>query len=134
MSLDIMPKMPHANIGINRVYTQGRKLPTIKHKYYTVYKSSKTYLVLCMRQIQYFWIFWSITLLLYHLFKIRQALFCQILKKWFTSWSTGLNIQKLQILLFFASHIAGILNTVITFRMQNGSIYLGIYFIATIAI
>ena len=28
-----------------------------------------------MRQIQHFWIFWSITLLLYHLFKIGQALF-----------------------------------------------------------
>ena len=28
-----------------------------------------------MRQIQHFWIFWPITLLLYHLFKIGQALF-----------------------------------------------------------
>ena len=29
MSLDIMPKMPHANIGINRVYTQVRNVPTL---------------------------------------------------------------------------------------------------------
>ena len=31
--------------------------------------------VLCMRQIQHFGIFWSIILLLYHLFRIGQALF-----------------------------------------------------------
>ncbi len=36
-SLDIMPKMPHANFGINRVYTQGRRLPAIKHKCYMVF-------------------------------------------------------------------------------------------------
>ncbi len=52
-----------------------------------------------MRQIQHFWIFLSITLLLYHL-----------LKRWFTSWIAGQNVQKLQILLFFASYIARIDN------------------------
>ncbi len=36
-SLDIMPKMPPAKFGINRVYTQGRKLPAVKHKRYMVF-------------------------------------------------------------------------------------------------
>ncbi len=67
-----------------------------------------------MRQIQHFWIFWSIILLLYHLFKIRQGAlgkkaFCQIWNRWFISWITGQNVQKLQILVFFTSCIAGIL-------------------------
>ena len=35
--------------------------------------------------------------------------FCWILKRWFISRITGQNIQKLQILLFFASSIASIL-------------------------
>ncbi len=55
--------------------------------------------ILCMRQIQHFWIFWSITLLLYHLFKIGQALFWTMVSN--CSWITGQNVQKLQILLFF---------------------------------
>ena len=57
--------------------------------------------MLCIRQIKHFWIFWSITLLLYHLFKIG---------RWFPSLITGQNVQKLQILLFFALYIARILN------------------------
>ena len=68
---------------------------------------------------------WSITRLLYHLFKIGRLLkchctfyiyealgkkaFCWILKRWFISCITGKNVQKLQILLFFASYIAYIL-------------------------
>ena len=43
-----------------------------------------------------FWMFWSITLLI-----------CRILKRWFISWIRG---QKLQILPFFASYIASIVN------------------------
>ncbi len=35
-SLDVMPKMPHANIGISRVYTQVRKCPNVKYKCYMV--------------------------------------------------------------------------------------------------
>ncbi len=79
-----------------------------------------------MRQIHHFWIFWLITLLLYHQFKIGQELFwimvssckkckkvfCRIWKRWFISWITGHNVQKLQILLFFTSYIAGILKNI----------------------
>ncbi len=36
--------------------------------------------------------------------------FCRIWKRWFISWITGQNVQKLRILLFFTSYIAGILN------------------------
>ena len=36
-SLYIMPKMPRANISINRVYTQGRKCPYVKHKCYMLF-------------------------------------------------------------------------------------------------
>ncbi len=42
-SLDIMPKMPHANFGISQVYTQGRNCPNVKHKCYTIL-SIKSYL------------------------------------------------------------------------------------------
>ena len=35
---------------------------------------------------------------------------CRISKRWFTTWIAGQNVQKLQILLFFASYIASILN------------------------
>ncbi len=38
--------------------------------------------------------------------------FCRILKRWFISLITGQNVQKLQILLFFASYIAHILKLI----------------------
>ncbi len=57
-------------------------------------------------------------------FYIYEALgkkaFCRNLKRWFTSWITGQNVQKLQILLFFASYIAHILNTT---AEENSDIY-----------
>ncbi len=41
---------------------------------------------------------------------IGKKAFRRILKRWFISRITGQNVQKLQILLFFASFIARILN------------------------
>ena len=57
-----------------------------------------------------FWIFWSITLLICHLFKSQQTLF---------SWIRGQNVQKLQILLFSASYIASILKFVEEIRKNS---------------
>ena len=46
-----------------------------------------------------------------HLFRIQQILIlCQIFKWWIISLITGQNVQKLHILLLFASCIASILN------------------------
>ncbi len=40
---------------------------------------------------------------------LGKTAFCRILKRWFISWIKGQKVQKLQILLFFASYIARIL-------------------------
>ncbi len=40
---DFMPKMPHANVGVSRVYTQGRNCPKVKHECYKIL-SIKSYL------------------------------------------------------------------------------------------
>ena len=46
---------------------------------------------------------------------LGKKVFCRILKRWFISRITGQNVQKSQILLFFASYIATILNCSRTF-------------------
>ena len=48
----------------------------------------------------------SVIIPLYHLFK-----------RWFTSCITGQNVQKLQILQFFASYIAHILKFIISYQL-----------------
>ncbi len=76
--------------------------------------------MLCMRQIQHFWIFWSIILLLYHLFKIGQALCwtmvssCKkcsdILKDGLLAELQARTSRSCRFCCFFTSYIAGILN------------------------
>ena len=70
---------------------------------------------ICMRQIQHFWIFWSITQLLYHLFKIGQHFFnkkafCLILKRWFFQLNYRPECPEVEdFAVLFASYIARIL-------------------------
>ena len=47
-----------------------------------------------------FWTFWPVIQLINNL-----------LKRWFISWNTGLNGQKMQIFAIFASYLASIVNT-----------------------
>ncbi len=55
------------------------------------------------------WTFWPVIQLISSLFKKG---FCRILKRWFISWITDQNVQKLQIFAILASQLSGILKAI----------------------